>query len=81
MKVKVCGVRWIKAINWKPTLLHVVDADHIPADYVRATQIVEIELPELTADEVAAICDQQVAVNKAAKLAALQAEIAGLGGV
>ena len=81
MKIKVCGVRWIKAINWKPTLLHVVDADHIPADYVRATQIVEIELPELSADEVVAVCNHKILEDKFAKIAALQAEIAKLGGV
>jgi hypothetical protein len=81
MKVKVCGVRWIQAINWKPTLLHVVDADRVPPEYVRATEIVEVELPELSLEEMTVLVDQKIADNKAAKLAALQAEIADLGGV
>jgi len=78
MKARVCGVKWIKAINWNPSLIHIVDADHIPTDYVRATEIVEIELPELTAEQVLANHDQRVSDIKAAKLAALQAEINSL---
>ena len=80
MKVKVCGVRWIKAINWKPTFLHIVDANHIPTDYVRVTEIVEIELPELSTDVVVAVCNEKLVQDKFAKVAALQAEIAQLEG-
>ena len=75
MKARVCGVKWVKAINWNPSLIHIVDADHIPTDYVRATEIVEIELPELTAEQVMANYEHFVDQTRAAKLAALQAEI------
>jgi GTPase involved in cell partitioning and DNA repair len=80
MKVRVCGVKWIRAINWTASVIHVADADHIHSDYVRATEIVEIDLPELSADEVLAQVDEIVLTNKAAKLAALQAEIKLLKG-
>jgi hypothetical protein len=80
MKVRVCGVKWIRALDWTTSVIHVADADHIHSDYVRATEIVEIDLPELSADEVLAQVDAIVLTNKAAKLAALQAEIKLLKG-
>jgi hypothetical protein len=64
-------------------LLHVVDANHIPTDCVRVTEIVEIELPELSTDAVVAVCNEKQAQDKlakVAKVAALQAEIAQLEG-
>jgi len=78
MKFKIYGIAWVGNPSATP-IVHVV-ADKIPTDYYQVTEAVEIELPMLSADDMAANRAFALDMAKVAKLAKLQAELAKLQG-